>query len=387
MKRWIAGIVIGAGSIAIAAAVAAAGGCIPDLPANSDAPEAAAPPAPGCGDGIIELGLREQCDPGLLAEDAAVGSCTRDCKVTCAPAPVGFAWAVKPDAAGGANNHCYTVDVRRATSLDPQATGYCTGGAHVVTFASDDELKAVTTHLAPDAFWVGLDPLGPSNEYTAFALYEPGWAPTCPGCYAHAPPMSPLPGPSALCVEAFSDLDASWQQYPCSGNDAGIHVVCEREVTAGVQSRRCDAGVCIDLVWTFPQKHYVYVSQKLGGDDAEQTCAALGGTLVVLQSRDEREQLWRELSRMVGVGVPTDIWIGLSLVDGGWVWDDGASLDAYPSPFGNGQPRGIGSRAYLVQSLGPPQPLDTTLGRNDEAVTGTLLPFVCQLLGEDGGGP
>ena len=153
---------------------------------------------------------------------------------------------------------------------------------------------------------------------------------------------------------------------------------------AGVQSQHCDGGVCIDLVWTFPQKQYVYVSQKLGGDEAESYCAGLGGTLVVLQSRDEREQLWRELSRMTGVGVPTDIWIGLSLVDGGWVWDDGAGLDAYPSPFGDGQPKGIGSRAYLVQSSVLPIPLDTTLGHND-VVSTTPLPFVCQLPGSDAG--
>jgi hypothetical protein len=373
-------VVLAASGSAIAVAVAVAVGCIPDLPADSvDAQDEAAPPPgpPRCGDGIIQLGDEEQCDPGVLAEDAAIGSCTRDCKMTCAGPPTGFVWS--------RNNHCYTLVATQAASLDQTAVGDCTGGSHVLTLASEQELQAVTSSMtlgAPDAFWMGLDPvIGPSNEYTALAFYEPGWAPTCPGCFAHDSPTVPLPG-SGGCVEAFSDPDASWQQYPCS--DAGkIHVICEREPTAGVQSQKCDGGVCIDLVWTFPQKQYVYVSQKLGGDDAEAYCEALGGTLVILQSRDEREQLWRELSRMAGVGVPTDIWIGLSFVDAGWVWGDDASLDAYPSPFGNGQPKGIGSRAYLVQSSGPPQPLDTTLGHND-VVSTTALSFVCQLPGSPG---
>jgi len=368
--------VLAAGGCAIAAAVAVAVGCIPDLPADTaDAQAAAESGPPRCGDGITQLGLGEQCDPGVLAPEAAVGSCSKDCKMTCA---TGFVWS--------GNNHCYALDSRQAASLDQEAVNDCNGNGHVVTFASEEEVAAVTTSLgAPDAFWMGLDPVvGRTNAYTALALYEPGWSPTCHGCFAQAAPTSPLPGSPAGCVEAFSDPDASWQQYPCS--DAGkIHVVCEREPSAGPQSQRCDAGTCIDLVWTFPRKHYVYVaSPKLGGDDAQSYCAALGGTLVILQSRDEREQLWRELSRMAGVGVPPDIWIGLSLVDGGWTWGDDAGLDAYPSPFGDGQPKGIGSRAYLVQTLGPPQPLDTTLGHNDVAST-TALAFVCELPGVDGG--
>jgi hypothetical protein len=281
------------------------------------------------------------------------------------------------------------VDPREATSLD-LAVAYCGNPAHVVTFASEAELGAVVGHLEAGAFWVGLDPIDPTlaqpNEYTSLQLFEPGWSPTCSGCYAHAAtPSAPLPGPTQGCVEALPDLDASWQQYPCS--DAGkLHVVCERE-PVGVLSVRCDAGVCIDLAWTFGQKQYVYVSQKLAGDDAQQACVALGGTLVVLQSRDEREQLWRELSHMAGVtNPPTEVWIGLTLTDAGWMWANDAAVDAYPPPWGAAQPKGNGSRAYLLQSTLPPPLLDTTLARNDEVSLNTY-PFVCQLPGSADSGP
>ncbi|HEY3820037.1 MAG TPA: C-type lectin domain-containing protein [Polyangiaceae bacterium] len=384
------------GTAAAAAAIlgACAGGtlleaiaCIPDLPsaappaaeASVDAPgaeaevEAAPPPAPPrCGDGIIQLDDEEQCDPGgNLPADAAADVTSAGCNSKCQFVCPGFLWP--------RNNHCYTVDTRQATALDDQASVYCgNSGGHVVTFASEDEVSAVVTALEAGAFWVGLDPdpVGGANQYTSLALYEPGWAPTCPGCFAHtADAAAPLPGAAQGCVEAPAELDASWQQYPC--NDAGkLHVVCEREPT-GVLSEHCEGGICIDLVWTHALKRYVYVTTKLDGADAVQQCAALGGTLVVLQSRDEREQLWHELSH--SGTTPGSIWIGLSRPGTEWIWDDDASADAYPSPWGNDQPSGNASRAYLLQSLMPPAPFDTTLGRNDENVVSTKLYSVCEV--------
>jgi hypothetical protein len=376
LKQKAAAVVLAASASAIAAAVAAGVACIPDLPADSaDAqPETGGPSLPRCGDGIIQLDAGEQCDPGAVAADAALTTCTSDCKMIC-PEAGGFVWS-------GKNNHCYSLDSRQAGGLDTVAAGYCTFGAHVVTFASDEELQAVVSALgSPDAFWIGFDPFsGPANSYFALAQYEPGWSPACPGCYTHGDASGPL---AQGCVEAFGDLDASWQQYPCV--DAGkIHVICEREPAVGATGVRCgDGGVCIDLAWTYPRKHYVYFSRLATGDEAQAVCAGMGGTLVVLQSRDEREQLWRAMYRGPG-GPPGDIWIGLTFADGGWVWGDDAGLDAYPSPFGDGQPKGIGSRAYLVASTTLPQPVDWTLGHNDVAAT-QPLPFVCQLPGSDAG--
>jgi Lectin C-type domain len=358
-----------------AAATAVGVACIPDLPANEA--EAGTDAGSRCGDGIIQLALGEQCDPGAATSTTCAG-----CRVTCAPDLQAFVWS--------GNNHCYWLDTHLATSLDQEAVAYCGTTAHVVTFASEDELSAVVTHLEAGSFWVGLDPVDPAlaqpNEYTSLQLFEPGWSPTCSGCFAHTPtPTQPLPGATQGCVQAQSDLDASWQQSPCS--DAGkLHVVCERE-PVGVLSQRCDAGVCIDLAWTFGQKQYVYVSHAMTGDQAQQACFALGGTLVVLESRDEREQLWRELSHMPGVAnPPTETWIGLALTDAGWAWANDAAADAYPSPWGDKQPKGNGSRAYLLQSTAPPPLLDTTLARNDE-VSLTPYPFVCQLPGSADSGP
>jgi hypothetical protein len=121
-------------------------------------------------------------------------------------------------------------------------------------------------------------------------------------------------------------------------------------------------------------------------DDAENDCRSMGGTLVVLQSRDEREQLWRELSRLPpgNGGTPAFIWIGLSLADGGspdagpWVWDDDAAADAYPSPWGDGQPSGVFGRAYLTQNIQLP-PIDDSLGRNALKDPATKFQYVCQL--------
>lgn len=340
--------------------------------------DAQSPPNPRCGDGIIQLSRGEQCDPGVtLAPDATSGACTADCKMACGDA--GFVWK--------GNNHCYTLDPRPAGSLDEVASGYCTQiGAHIVTFASDTELGEVVTNVNPGGpFWVGFDPfVGEANEYTALAQFEPGWSPTCPGCYAQtADATAPLPGSPQGCVEALSEPDASWQQYPCS--DAGkIRVICEREPT-GTIAERCDGGVCIDVVWTFGQKSYLFVSgsQKASAAGAEAYCQSFGGSLVVLQSRDEREQLWRELGK-ASVGQPGSFWIGLSNRHGSWIWDDDAGLDAYPSPFGANPSGGNGSQAYLSWTSALPTPVNQTLAHDDVAAT-TVLDFVCQLPPTDGG--
>lgn len=374
------GIGLGLLAATAAASLVAAFSCIPDLPSNLASPDEASIDAPveegtlspRCGDGIIQLDAGEQCDPGAgLAPDAAPDATYRGCTASCQFVCPGFLWPK--------NNHCYTLDSRLAGSLDEQASVYCQdlgANAHVVTFASDAEVSQVVSALAPGEFWVGLEPvLGRSSAYTPLVLFEPGWTPTCPGCFAEAADAAaPLPGNGQACVAALGDAGGAWQQYPCS--DAGkIQVVCEREPT-GVLSQRCEAGVCIDLVWTHGQKSYVYVSTAQTGDVAEQQCESLGGTLVVLQSRDEREQLWHELGHLTTA--PGSVWIGLSQQGGDWVWADDAAADAYPSPWGDKQPAGNGSRAYLVQTLVPPTPVDTTLGKNDVSAQNTLA-FVCQV--------
>jgi hypothetical protein len=170
-------------------------------------------------------------------------------------------------------------------------------------------------------------------------------------------------------------------------SDAGarrrIHLICEREPVGLLQRACIDAGItCIELAWTAGEKRYVYFHNAAPSDgpdgSAEQTCASLGGSLVVLQAPDEREQLWR------AVGAPQAqswLWIGLSLPEGGssWVWDDDASADAYPSPWAIRQPRDPGgTRAFLFQNGGTPAAVDDTLAHNGSGAS-TFFPFVCQL--------
>lgn len=349
--------------------------CIPDLPDGSAAQDGSPviPPEGGkpyCGDGIIDFTAGEQCDPGPNGS----AYCSSDCKVVCSG---GFVWP--------RNDHCYYEIPLGAASLSEGITR-CGGSAHVVTFASEDELDAVVGAFDAGPFWVGLSFDPTANGYTSVHALEPGWDPACRGCFAHVQdPSQPLPGDAGLCVEGFSDLTAPWQQYPCV-TDAGargkrLHVICERE-PVGSGSRGCmDAGVsCLELAWTSGSKRYVYFHNSFPSDgpdaSAEGTCTSLGGSLVVLQSRDEREQLWRA----VGANqTQSFLWIGLSLPEGGneWVWDDDASMDAYPPPWGDGWPHAFGpSRAYLFQNGGTPARSDDTLARN---TTVQFFPFVCQL--------
>lgn len=368
---------IGLACAGAAGGVLAAMACIPDLPSSTavpqdgsiDGPDAAGKPF--CGDGIVDLAMGEQCDqPGSPY-------CTPSCKVVCDDG--GFLWS--------RNNHCYYEVQQGALSLNEAINTRCTGGgAHVVTFASEDELGAVVGAVDAGSFWVGLTFDPTANGYSSVHSLEPGWDPLCPGCYAHVPdPTQPMPGDAGYCVEGFSDLDASWKQFPCTVAlpRQRLDVICEREPVGSFQRACMEGGAsCIDLASTAGRKRYVYYRNAAPPEDvdgsAEQTCASLGGTLVVLQSRDEREQLWKAVG---ATQAQSWLWIGLSLPDGGtdWVWDDDASADAYPSPWAVRQPRDPGgSRAFLFQNGGTPPIVDDTLAHNGTGAPADF-PFVCQL--------
>jgi hypothetical protein len=370
------------------------GGSLPDargpLDAGADAPTFETEAGPGCGDGYIDLEAGEQCDPPSPA-DAVLAVCSSTCRMQCPTG--GFVWS--------GNNHCYWPP-GTATSLDPLAVNECNpalGSGHVVTFASEAEFEAVEQGLhlvhGDPPFWVGMMS-SDDRSYLSLVGYEPGWAPTCPGCYVHAAdPKADLPRyvdadggiSSQFCVGASTDgLDPNWRQRPCT--NVKTRVVCERE-PIGLQFEPCEAGICGDLVATRAAKRYVLVTQPATADAAAQACAVLGGRLVVLQSRDEREQLWLQLSR--SAPQVFRVWIGLSQSDAGpeddsgaasWVWDDGTQADvpgAYASAWGDRMPAipGTTSRAYLRAFTGE---IDDTLARNDEpAQTIGTMPFVCEL--------
>jgi hypothetical protein len=300
------------------------------------------------------------------------------------------------------------------------ATDLCTTitGGHVVTFASEEEYQAVLSYYldagtdgAP--FWVGLEVTHSQTDYgyASAADHEPGWRPDCAGCYAHTPdPTVPLQGNNGSCVEAAPAAHpTAWQSVRCRGGSA-LRVLCEREpsTTPGSsQATECEAGICINLVWTYPQKTYVYMYNGLPADDAQQSCRSLGGRLVVLGSRDEREQLWYQLSKEPVADTPVQVWIDLAraYVDAGadaaidgsagitsvragpWVWDDEAGADSYPPPWGGQQPiapgPGVSTRAYLQYD---PMSSSSTLAV-DLPLNPTIDPpaYVCELRGPDAG--
>jgi hypothetical protein len=358
-------------------AVVAAVACIPDLqdPATAaDSGDDAAPVTP-CGDGIVDLDAGEQCDPGQhLPDGATFAGCTAHCRMDCRE---GVVWAL--------NNHCYARAPNRATT-ELQAIGQCTENAHVATFASVDELQFVTGTIEAGPFWVGLGPngSGQTDHYAALQLFEPGWSPQCAGCFAYTDtPDASLPTVTGTqgCVEGL--LDASWRQYPCAPDAGRLYVICEREPW-GSTARRCDAGLCIDIPWTFGSKRYVYIADQLTADQASARCASLGGTLAVFTTRDEREQIWYELAHtgtVLGSPAGTDIWIGLSLTDAGWVWDDESGADAYQPPWASGQPdeKPGHERAYVHWApTPPPTPIDLTLATNTNT-TSTGASALCQI--------
>jgi hypothetical protein len=352
---------------------------------SSDAGDDSAPVVGStCGDGYIDLAGGEQCDPPNQT------FCTADCKVNC---PGGFVWPK--------NNHCYQLlatSERNYPNGAMSAVGLCSQAApngHPVTFASEEEYQAVLAYYADAGgggapFWIGLiyDSPTPNGHYASAAPYESGYRPSCPGCYAHTPdPSAFLQGNQMGCVQAAPAAHpTAWQTTNCY-NVPPTRVLCEREpsTTPGSQTIHCDAGLCIDLVWTYPKKTYVYVESPASPDDAAQHCRTLGGHLVVLESQDEREQLWYQLSRPSVTTTPSQFWIGLARDGGSWVWDDDAGADAYPPEWAWSRPMapgpGVQTRAYLYYLMNLSF---STLAFNDAPLTATLT-YVCELPGPDAG--
>ncbi len=388
MNRSAAAVFVAAWLV-VGTLAASFGGCIPDLPAVD---AGVALPTAICGDGIVDLAAGEQCDPGPGAGDAGLGGCSATCQMQCPSG--GETWSV--------NNHCYQLGGVNGASQFRGANAACPGASHVVTFASDDEFLQVLPLLAGRGpFWVGLAQVnGAPQYYPPPSLEEPGWWWNCPGCFAHTPtPDAELPElPDAAveggvydCVAGLSDFAQPWQRYPCRGiSRATLDVVCELE-PVGKQSRPCEAGICIDLVKTLGSKRYYYQENRATADTANRGCSAMGGRLVVLQSREEREQLWHELSKLTVP--PSAVWIGLSQVSppsfrapmGVWAWDDHTPADgpgSYPSSWSASRlryPQVGTSRAFLYRDVRAPSYDDTLAQDNPSIAGGGMLPYVCEI--------
>ncbi len=356
--------------------------CLPDL----ESPTPAVPPPVvvrpvTCGDGLIDPAAGEECDPSD-AGDAGVRGCTRDCVAECEGKVL--------DPAGG---HCYFTLPGVADFAT--ATQACASrAAHLVTFASADEVAAVATGLRKpegDAgartYWVGLHLI--SNGVPGLARYanvtgeEPGFsAPSqCPGCYGDLGEATAFPkldaGPEAgaydcLVAGTHAVPTDPWYRLPCT---ARANVVCERE-PVGTRAYPCNGGTCVQLARTIGSRRYLFVPIASTAAEAARSCAQLpGGNLVVYRSNEEREELFRELGRARVLEAFHEFWIGLAFdaAAGIWKWGDGVSAENRV-PWAEGEPKNaLPVRAYSARATGS---YDTELARS---LGGDgQLPYLCE---------
>jgi len=365
-------------ALAAASVVAAAAGmaCLADLRDLPPERDDAGPPPPspegavfsGCGDSIIETlddgGITgETCDPGDAAQ--ASPGCEQ-CRFTCSG---------KIDDAG----HCYFF-ADPTSSYSEAITACQAAGGHVVTFASKRELDFVDDLVASardgGAYWVGLS-INPEleSQYTPHrGVIEPGYpasaAQTCVGCFGASDGGAFPTYPDAAAGSFLVASGGSWFQLAAS--TAPLVTVCEREAV-GQRLFFCGGPNCTTLTATAGKKRYVLPQAFVTEDQAALACAPYG-RLVLLDSNEEREQLVRELTTQFPLqpSKPVEVWIGLSVVDGGWAWDDG--LESRPLPWGAGQPSTTIGRAFLRITNNE---FDTQLARSGDAGT-TPRAVVCE---------
>ena len=418
------GVVLG-GAAAVALVSAAA--CLADLPAyDADAgpggqdggggdggrgDATSAGPA-SCGDGIIQRTLPdgggEVCDPG---PDAGMPSTASSCSADCTT-------ILCPDGGhvGPTNDHCYfTLDLGNV-SMDRATAGCAAQGAHVVTFDDADEENAVDGFFGVDGgvYWMalteGATQMNPIYDVTSTSdvsrINEPGWRFTCSGCYG--PTLGTRSQSSFLnfckgflvaapCV-AHNPTTPAFIGVNCSGSceadasaaddtDAGIgvHALCERE-PAGLTGTSCDdGGVCITLKATSSMYELAMEpsSAALTWQQAESTCAAKSGHLVVFETAEERAQLSHELSARLQPGAPElEYWVGLQNVGNsatGWTWVTGEPESAFASEWADGEPSPTtGPVAYAtVEVLAESTLFDRQLLHAATNVTDTR-PYVCE---------
>lgn len=340
--------------------------CLPDLGAARAGEDGSIPTTTACGDGIIATlddggDAGESCDPG----DAA--GC-EGCQIKCEG---------RLDPASG---HCYFVAGVRSKYSDAVVACSPTN-AHVVTVDSQGEAKLVDDLAADAGYWIGLDYQSGAGGYrTPDGVNEPGWPTassnpnTCSGCFGFGLDgggFLSAPGVDAgpACVAASG---GSWFSVPCT-DTASRTTICERE-PAGQRGYYCGGPTCFTLPATAGQKVYVLFTSATPADAALAACREYqNGNLVMFDSREEREQLARELRAELSDVLRT-YWIGLAPVAGGYAWDDQSTTRIMP--WGDNQPSAstVG-RAFLRFT----ENYDTALVATDDPPNAAEpRPFVCQ---------
>lgn len=339
--------------------------CLPELSALNGASDAGDAGDAGegeetgassaCGDGFIDDDAGEVCDPG---QALATSTTCINCAVQCTGGNI------DPE-----SGHCYFIPNVSATFA--QAAEACTGG-HVVTITSDRE-AAFVDGLTKAPYWVGAQFLESVGGYRSEVTTEPGFPADggCAGCYDRRSGATAVDG-GGDCVLSS---DGGWTLVPC--NDAGAATICERE-PQGNRSIFCGGPYCSAIPFTLGKKRYLVYLENAARDaaGAARECARYdGGRLVVFDSREEREQLAREVLAL-GVLTPFTAWIGVVNDGGAWAWDDGQPVDdaGRPSPWGAAQPSVNTGRAFI--RIGTSF-IDSQLAQAN-ADDATPRPFICE---------
>ena len=352
----------------------AAMSCLPDLKvatlpdAAPDGPPTGPTSVPGfCGNGVIDFEGGEQCDPA----DAVVPGCSPKCSVTCEN---GFL--------DDASDHCYFASAA-VTKFDDGELACENAGGHIFTFASEAEFQRVSAWRDGGAFWVGLefDVVGLAYKPPS-TVNEPGWSPKCDGCFAHTDAAVDFPalrdsgaGKKTFCVVSLA-VNLSWYTVQCDVVLPGyaVPVVCERE-PAGTTAHSCvGPATCLTVRFTVGKSRYVYFSTPAASaKDAADACTNLGGSLVVFETREEREQVARELAQYLPTAPTPKFWIGLSRSNVGWIWADGTPAGTYPLEWADNQPKAGNAASISLNQTS----YDRQLAQAEEAVM--ALPYLCEL--------
>ena len=374
----------------VVAILLAAGACLPELSAlgPDDASfETSTAPFKGCGDGVIATlddggDSGESCDPG---GDAAVPGC-RACQITCEG-------TLDPR-----TGHCYFA-AGADTSYAAAQTRCKAERGHVVTLASDIEAKLLEQVSANESgYWVGLardsvnlkGAYGPPAERTEEpgfpfpAATDPGAQGPCPGCFGIGADGGTFPladvdaSDTTIDTSCVASRGGTWFRVPCNGT-ISRPTLCERE-PAGLRGQPCgNDGICFTVPQTSGDKTYLVSVSQTDSLTADTTCRFLdGGSLVVFDSREEREELAHEVVAR-NPFIPQEVWIGLHAEGGTWSWDDGIVADEggpRPLPWGNAQPPTSATSGRAFISVGG-RAYDTQLAYADDGGMQQRF-FICQ---------
>lgn len=367
LARPIAALVVLA---ATAGGVAAAGACLPELGPLPEEDASLPPLGRFCGNNLIEIASGsdkgESCDPG---QDAQAGC--ENCTVTCEPGGV-----LDPT-----TGHCYFVAADDVDSFFAARAHCKQRSAHIVTFASAQELAYVEAKLGGAGYWIGLEPRPTFVAFIPEQPEEPGYPFTsngpCPGCFGAPSDGGPFTSDGSGCI---ASAHGEWFGVPCN-NAPKLRAICEREpVGSRSDFEKCFAeGVCFSVARSVDKKQFVVVLAPTSEPGNASECTDLdGGSPAIFDSPEEREEAAHEIVRRLGNDV--ELWIGLVEDGGRWQWADGVPADAFgsrPAPWGKAQPDGggPGARAFMRLSA----EYDTQLAHTDPAPDASVKRnFLCQ---------